>query len=46
MFSPDMVDGVGSNNYLEDSPAVCDRPAQGSTKCTITVEQTYSYWSS
>jgi len=45
MFSPDMVDGVGSNDYLTDSPAMCDRPAQGATKCTITEERTYSIWS-
>lgn len=27
-------------NSIRDSPAVCDRPAQGATKCTIVEEQT------
>ena len=42
LFSPDMVDGVGTNSYLDDMPAMCDRPAQGTTKCTITETRTYS----
>lgn len=49
LFSPDMASGTGNNNYVADSPAVCDRPAQGNTKCTITEQRTYnSYygWSS
>lgn len=36
LFSPDMVDGVGTNNYLSDSPAVCDRPAYLDTTCEQT----------
>jgi Flp pilus assembly protein TadG len=44
LFSPDMVDGVGSNNYLSDSPAVCDRPAQGSTRCNITETRSCGWW--
>lgn len=44
LFSPDMVDGVGSNNYLSDSPAVCDRPAQGATTCTQTETRYCSGW--
>lgn len=32
-FSPDMVNGVGGNSYIADSPAICDRPAQGTTTC-------------
>ncbi len=44
-FSPDMVDGIAGNSYIEDMPATCDRPAQGSTKCSITEERSYSYWS-
>ncbi|WP_171015750.1 TadE/TadG family type IV pilus assembly protein [Devosia sp. FKR38] len=43
LFSPDLVDGVGGNSYLGDAPAVCDRPAQGNTTCTI-VEQRTCYW--
>lgn len=27
MFSPDMIDGVGNNNYVSDSPSICDRPS-------------------
>jgi Flp pilus assembly pilin Flp len=38
MFSPDMVDGVGTNTYVSDSPAVCDRPS-GAT-CTQTQQRT------
>lgn len=34
LFSPDMVDGVGTNNYVADSPAVCDRPTDGAGQCT------------
>lgn len=45
MFSPDMVDGVGTNDYVDDSPPSCDRPAQGNTRCEVTMERTYSYWS-
>lgn len=44
LFSPDLVDGVGANSYMTDSPSVCDRPAQGSTKCTIVETRTYDYW--
>lgn len=44
LFSPDMVDGVGSNNYLSDSPAICDRPAQGSTRCNITETRSCGWW--
>ena len=40
MFSPDMASGTGGNNYLNDSPSICDRPAYTragqSTKCTRT----------
>lgn len=35
MFSPDMVDGVGGNSYLADSPPVCDRPTNGGANCTV-----------
>jgi hypothetical protein len=43
-----MVDGVGTNSYVSDSPAICDRPAQGNTRCTITEQRTstWSGWSS
>ncbi|MGV8832468.1 MAG: hypothetical protein ACOH2N_10865 [Devosia sp.] len=39
MLSPDMVDGVGTNDYLVDTPSICDRPAQGSTSCTVTEQR-------
>ena len=60
-FSPDLAYGTGSNNYINngpaiinsaylstvgdtyaylDSPAICDRPAQGITRCDITEERT------
>ena len=45
LFSPDLPDSIGGNTYLSDSPAVCDRPAQGNTRCTITEQRTYSNWS-
>lgn len=44
LFSPDMVDGVGSNSYVNDSPAVCDRPAQGTTTCTQTETRYCNWW--
>ncbi|MGV8853849.1 MAG: hypothetical protein ACOH2L_04325 [Devosia sp.] len=34
LFSPDLVDGVGGNSYLNDSPAVCDRPTAGAGNCS------------
>jgi Flp pilus assembly pilin Flp len=37
LFSPDMVDGVGTNNYVSDSPAICDRPTG---TCTQTQTRT------
>lgn len=40
MLSPDTSDSLGSNTYLSDSPAVCDRPAQGTTTCSR--KQTYT----
>ncbi|KFL30732.1 hypothetical protein JP75_13430 [Devosia riboflavina] len=33
LFSPDLVNGVGGNNYVADSPAICDRPAYSNTTC-------------
>ncbi len=39
LFSPDTVNG-GTNNFVADSPAVCDRPAQGNTRCNIVEERT------
>ncbi|WP_297107411.1 TadE/TadG family type IV pilus assembly protein [uncultured Devosia sp.] len=44
LFSPDMVDGVGTNNYVNDSPAVCDRPSQGGATCTQTESRTCYWW--
>jgi Flp pilus assembly protein TadG len=44
LFSPDLVDYVGNNSYLWDSPAVCDRPAQGSTTCTQTETRYCNWW--
>ncbi|HEY0034894.1 MAG TPA: pilus assembly protein TadG-related protein [Devosia sp.] len=35
MFSPDMVDNVGANEYVRDSPAVCDRPSNIGANCTV-----------
>lgn len=32
-FSPDMRDTIGGNNYVSDTPAICDRPAHGTTNC-------------
>lgn len=36
MFSPDVADGLQGNDYLDDTPAICDRPAQGNTSCVYT----------
>lgn len=44
MFSPDLVDGVGGNSYISDSPAICDRPAQGTTNCVETQTRSCSWW--
>ena len=44
LFSPDMVDGVGANSYINDSPAICDRPAQGSTTCSQSQTRTCNRW--
>jgi Flp pilus assembly protein TadG len=38
LFSPDLPDGIGGNNYVSDSPAVCDRPNSG--VCTIVQRRT------
>ncbi|WEK03162.1 MAG: pilus assembly protein TadG-related protein [Candidatus Devosia phytovorans] len=27
MFSPDVLDGLQGNDYMDDTPAICDRPA-------------------
>ena len=43
-FSPDMVDGVGVNSYLNDKPAVCDRPSQGGANCTQTESRSCYWW--
>lgn len=42
LFAPDMASGTSGNNYVADSPAVCDRPSQGNTQCRITEQRTYS----
>lgn len=39
LFSPDMPAAVGGNNYLDDSPAICDRPATSPTATTCTGTQ-------
>lgn len=39
LFSPDTVNG-GTNNFVADSPSICDRPAQGNTRCNIVEERT------
>ena len=44
LFSPDMVNGVGTNSYVSDSPAVCDRPAVGNTNCVMTQQRTCGWW--
>ena len=44
LLSPDMVDGVGSNSYIGDTPAVCDRPAYNGTTCTITEGRSCYWW--
>lgn len=44
MLSPDIPDGQGGNSYLSDSPAVCDRPAQGTTNCVETETRTCYWW--
>lgn len=40
LFAPDMATNYGTNNYVSDSPAVCDRPAQGNTRCIVTEQRT------
>lgn len=36
LFSPDLVDSIGLNNYLNDSPAICDRPSTNNGNCKQT----------
>lgn len=49
IINSDYLDAVGQTNAIYDSPAVCDRPAQGVTRCDIVEEITransYSPWS-
>jgi len=42
LLSPDIADGLGAaNDYLTDSPAICDRPSTaGSAQCTQTQQRT------
>ena len=47
MLAPDVEDFTidndnerDTNNYLSDTPAICDRPAQGNTSCVITQQRT------
>ncbi len=42
MFSPDLASGTGGNNYVADTPAICDRPATAGTQCVIYEQRTYS----
>lgn len=44
LFSPDLADGVGGNSYLNDAPAICDRPAQGNTTCEEVQTRSCSWW--
>nr|WP_295883511.1 TadE/TadG family type IV pilus assembly protein [uncultured Devosia sp.] len=44
LFSPDMPSAVGGNNYIDDSPAICDRPSNGNPRCDF-VERRTSSWS-
>jgi len=44
LFSPDMVDSVGSNSYISDNPAVCDRPGGASTRCDFVERRTSTWW--
>lgn len=40
LFSPD----TATKSYVSDNPAVCDRPAQGNTRCIVSEQRTYSNW--
>lgn len=40
LFSPD----TAYNNYVDDSPAVCDRPANGNPRCEFYERRTSSWW--
>ena len=39
LFSPDAVDTSWGNNYLDDTPAICDRPATSPTATTCSGTQ-------
>ncbi|KQT49522.1 hypothetical protein ASG47_04160 [Devosia sp. Leaf420] len=43
MFSPDLASGTGGNNYISDSPAICDRPAVTSGGVTTDCVRTLTY---
>ncbi|MBU1334499.1 MAG: hypothetical protein KJ944_02405 [Alphaproteobacteria bacterium] len=43
-FSPDLPDSVGGNNYISDSPAICDRPATTGARCEFTEQRTKNWW--
>ena len=40
LFSPD----TANNNYVADSPAVCDRPANGNPRCEFYEQRTSNWW--
>jgi Mg-chelatase subunit ChlD len=40
LFSPD----TGYNNYVDDSPAVCDRPGNGNPRCDFVERRTSNWW--
>lgn len=45
LFAPDMLDtllpsGAATNNYVNDSPLSCDRPAAGNASCKVTETRT------
>jgi Flp pilus assembly protein TadG len=42
MFSPDTVSGItgNGNNFVADSPAVCDRPAVNGSRCEVEQRRT------
>lgn len=42
LFSPDLPDSLGGNSYINDSPAICDRPQTSPIATTCVRKQRYT----
>jgi hypothetical protein len=44
LFVPQFSPDTSTNNYVSDSPAVCDRPANGNPRCDFYERRTSTWW--